>query len=79
MQLRAAHGFFAGIDETEQRRRALASRRAVPDREIVARFPRLIVPTYPGDDEWFASAAFEAMLPHGWALERRRLDEIIRL
>jgi cellulose synthase/poly-beta-1,6-N-acetylglucosamine synthase-like glycosyltransferase len=79
MQLRAAEGFFSGIDETEQRRRALASRRTVPDREIVARFPRLIVPTYPGDDEWFASAAFETMLPEGWALERRRLDEIIKL
>ena len=79
MQLRAVQGFFSGIEETEKRRRALASKRTVPDREIVARFPRLIVPTYPGDEEWFASAAFETMLPDGWALERRQLEEVIKL
>jgi GT2 family glycosyltransferase len=79
MQLRAVQGFFAGIEETEQRRRALASRRTVPDREIVARFPRLIVPTYPGDEEWFASEAFRNLLPDDGPLEFRKLDEIIKL
>jgi GT2 family glycosyltransferase len=79
MQLRAAQGFFAGIDRSEERRAALAQERTVPDREIVARFPRLVVPTYPGDQEWFASDAFKAMLPSDWPLERRALSEIIRL
>jgi GT2 family glycosyltransferase len=79
MQIRAAEGFFAGIDQTERKRAALAKERTVPDREIVARFPRVIVPTYPGDEQWFSSDAFQSMLPDGWALEHRRLEEIIKL
>ena len=79
MQLRAAQGFFAGIDRTEERRAALATERAVSDREILARFPRLVVPTYPGDSEWFASDAFRAMLPDGWPLEHCSLGEIMKL
>jgi hypothetical protein len=77
MQLRAAQGFFAGLDRTEKRRAGLSAERTVPDREIVARFPRLVVPTYPGDAEWFASDAFRSMLPDDWPLENRTLDEIM--
>jgi GT2 family glycosyltransferase len=79
MQLQAAEGFFSGIDRAEERRVALAKKRTVPDREILDRFPRLVVPTYPGDDEWFASDAFRNMLPGGWPLEHRTLDEILKL
>ena len=78
MQLRAAQGFFTGIERTEARRAALDKVRTVPDREIVTRFPRLVVPTYPGDEGWFASTAFRSMLPEGWPLEHRTLAEIIR-
>lgn len=78
MQLRAAQGFFAGIDRSEERRAALSKERTVPDWEIVKRFPRLVVPTYPGDSEWFASDAFRTMLPDGWPLEHRTLDEIMK-
>lgn len=77
MQLRAADGFFSGLEATEARRIEIARRRTVPDREIAARFPRLVVPTYPGDDEWFASTAFAGLLPDGWPVERRRLDEVL--
>jgi GT2 family glycosyltransferase len=79
MQLQASQGFFSGIDRTGKRRAALNAERTVPDREIVARFPRLVVPTYPGDEEWFASEAFQNMLPDGWPLEHRRLNEILKL
>jgi len=78
MQLRAAEGFFSGIERAEVRRIALENERTVPDREIVARFPRLVVPTYPGDEEWFASEAFQSMLRDGWPLEYRSLDEILK-
>lgn len=78
MQLRAAQGFFAGIERSEERRAALAKERTVPDREIVNRFPRFVVPTYPGDGEWFATDAFQSMLPDGWSLEHRSLDEIMK-
>jgi GT2 family glycosyltransferase len=78
MQLQATQGFFSGIDRTGTRRAALNAERTVPDREIVARFPRLVVPTYPGDEKWFASDAFRSMLPDGWPLEHRTLDEIMK-
>jgi hypothetical protein len=79
MQLRAAKGFFSSVDDTEKRRVELARVRKVPDREILSRFPRLVVPTYAGDEGWFSSQAFAAMLPEGWPLERRSLDEIMRV
>ena len=78
MQLRAAQGFFAGIDRTEERRAALARERRVPDREILNRFPRLVVPTYRGDSEWFASDAFKSMLSDDWPLEHCTLDGIMK-
>jgi GT2 family glycosyltransferase len=77
MQLRAADGFFSGLEVNEARRIGIGRRRTVPDREITARFPRLVVPTYPGDNEWFASTAFANLLPDGWPVERRNLDEIL--
>lgn len=77
MQLRAADGFFAGLEDNESRRIEIAEKRTVPDREIIARFPRLVVPTYPGDDRWFATNAFAALLPEGWPIQRRRLDEVL--
>jgi GT2 family glycosyltransferase len=78
MQLRAADGFFAGLDRAENRRVALAAVRTVPDLEILERFPRLVVPTYAGDEAWFSSDVFRALLPTDWPLEYRRLDEIMK-
>jgi hypothetical protein len=78
MQLRAARGFFAGLDGTEKRRAELQAQRTVPDREILARFPRVVVPTYAGDDAWFDSDTFSSLLPAGWPFERRSLDEIMK-
>lgn len=77
MQLRSAHGFFASFEGDTARRRALEVRRTVGDREIVARFPRLVVPTYLGDDGWFDSQGFASLLPAGWPLERRRLEDLL--
>ncbi len=77
MQLRAARGFFAGLEATELRRAELERRRVVPDREIVGRFPRLVVPTYLGDEEWFASTAFRSLLPDDWPILFKKLDEVI--
>jgi len=78
MQLRAASGFFEGLERTTTRRRQLEALRTVPDREILEHFPRLIVPTYAGDEEWFASEGFRSLLPEGWPLQDRALDEVIR-
>jgi hypothetical protein len=77
MQLRAAHGFFAGLPASEKRRRELERRRTVADRELVARFPRLVVPTYLGDGQWFAADEFRSLLPAGWPVEFADLDAIL--
>ena len=77
MQLRAAHGFFAGLPASEKRRRELERRRTVADRELVARFPRLVVPTYLGDGRWFAADEFRSLLPAGWPVEFAALDAIL--
>jgi GT2 family glycosyltransferase len=77
MQLRAAHGLLAGLERAELRRAELERRRIVPDREIVARFPRLVVPTYLGDEQWYESDAFRALLPEGWPIEFKKLDELL--
>lgn len=78
MQLRAAKGFFAGLEGTEKRRVELEAKRTVPDREILARFQRVVVPTYAGDEGWFASDAFSSLLPEGWPLEFTTVDQIMR-
>jgi hypothetical protein len=54
---------FAGLPASEDRRRDLERRRTVPDREIIARFPRLVVPTYLATRGWFASDEFRHHLP----------------
>lgn len=77
MQLRAASGFVATLTETERRRASLERRRRRPDREIVARFPRLVVPTYAGDSAFFASEEFRSLLPAGWPVEHVALDDLL--
>jgi GT2 family glycosyltransferase len=77
MQLRAADGFFAGLGDSEKRRRVVEAHRKVPDREIVARFPRMVVPTYPGDEAFFASDAFRNLIPDGWSVEYCSIDEVL--
>ena len=77
MQLRAAHGYFEGIAATDRRRRELERLRTVSDREILQRFPRLVVPTYSGDKQWFETDAFRSLLPEDWPLEFVRLEDIL--
>lgn len=77
MQLRAASGFFQGLEGATSRRRSLEAIRTVPDRVLLDRFPRLVVPTYAGDEGWFGSEAFRDLLPDGWPLQVRRLDEVL--
>jgi hypothetical protein len=38
----------------------------------------MVVPTYPGDERLFQSDAFQSLLPVGWPLEFRELDELMR-
>jgi GT2 family glycosyltransferase len=70
-------GFLDALEPLDEERRRLARRRRRSDREIFARFPMWIVPTYPGDEELFASPGFEAWLPRDVSFVRATLDEVI--
>jgi hypothetical protein len=76
-QLRAMSFFRASLDSAAVERARLAAARRRSDREIFARFPLWIVPTYPGDEALFASEAFRSWLPRELAFERAALAEVM--
>ncbi len=78
-QLRALSLVLGGLDEVEGERARLARRRRRSDHEIFERFPLWIVPTYPGDERLFESAAFASWLPSELRFERARLGELVAL
>lgn len=78
-QLRALTYLLGNLDRSAEKRHVVQARRQRPDQEIFERFPLYVVPTYPGDERLFASAAWNDWLPEDLPLARRRLDEIMRL
>jgi GT2 family glycosyltransferase len=74
-QLRALLSIFARSANLEEKRRQIQERRRRPDREIFARFPLAIVPTYPGD-ELFATEFFDSLRPRKVPLAARTLADI---
>lgn len=76
-QLRAQAWLLRHLDGAAAKRRAVQARRRVPDREILARFPPYLVPTYPGDEALFASPGFRAWLPAELPLIERTLGEVM--
>ena len=76
-QLRALAGFLDELDAVEADRARILARRRRSDREIFERFPLWIVPTYPGDERLFASAAFAAWLPQELRFERAALADVL--
>jgi len=61
-QLRAVTQLLSHLDSASAKRRRVQARRRRCDREIFERFPLYVVPTYPGDERLFASAAFKAWM-----------------
>jgi GT2 family glycosyltransferase len=78
-QLRAMSWLLGHLDDAAVRRGAVQARRRRPDREYLDRFPPYLVPTYPGDEELFASPGFRAWLPAEPELVFARLDEIMEM
>ncbi|HEV7519118.1 MAG TPA: glycosyltransferase family 2 protein [Thermoanaerobaculia bacterium] len=76
-QLRALSYLLGNLDRAAAQRAAVQKRRRRSDREIFARFPPYLVPTYPGDAELFASPGFAAWLPEELPLVRKTLPEIM--
>lgn len=78
-QLRALNYLLRHLDEAAAKREAVQRRRKRPDREILARFPLYLVPTYPGDAELFASPGFASWFPADLPIVRATLDEIMEM
>jgi GT2 family glycosyltransferase len=78
-QLRALSYLLAHLESAAAARAAAQGRRRRGDREIFARFPLYLVPTYPGDEFLFASPAFAAWLPTDLPLARHTLEEVMEL
>jgi len=74
-QLRALRAVLEGAGGLAESRARVQQRRVRPDREIFARFPLRIVPTYPGD-EIFSTPFFAPFLPAALPLAPSRLEEI---
>ncbi|HEV8632190.1 MAG TPA: glycosyltransferase family 2 protein [Thermoanaerobaculia bacterium] len=76
-QLQAISSLLGGLDGAAERRRQVQVARRVPDRELFARFPLWVVPTYPGDEALFASPGFRSWLPHDLPLVEARLADVM--
>ncbi len=78
-QLRAITYILGNLDQAAASRQRVQVRRQRGDLEIFRRFPLHIVPTYPGDERLFASAAFRAWLPADLPVAHCTLAEIMHL
>lgn len=76
-QLQALSSLLGNLDGAAERRASVQAARKVPDREILARFPLWVVPTYPGDDALFASPGFRSWLPANVPLVEAKLSEVM--
>ena len=76
-ELRVANWLLGHLDRAAEKRAAVQARRRRSDREIFERFPPYLVPTYPGDEQLFASPGFSAWLPEDLPLVRKRLEEVM--
>jgi GT2 family glycosyltransferase len=76
-QLRATSWLLGHLDAAAEGRRRAQARRRCGDAEYFARFPPLLVPTYPGDEGLFASPGFRAWLPAEPKLVEARLEDVM--
>lgn len=77
-QLRAVTQILGNLDGATARRRAVQARRKRSDREIFERFPRYVVPTYPGDERLFGSEAFRSWLGDDIPVVYAELPELLK-
>lgn len=76
-QLQAVTWILGHLGDAAERRREIQASRRRPDAEIFERFPLAIVPTYPGDEDLFASEAFQSWLPDDIPFVRHTLDDVL--
>lgn len=78
-QLQATTYLLGRKEELAESRRRTQALRVRPDREIFAKFPLVLVPTYPGDEDLFSGSAFRDLLPEDIPIEEYSLAEIMAL
>jgi GT2 family glycosyltransferase len=78
-QFRAIHNLLANLDRAAAAREAVQKWRKRSDREIFERFPLYVVPTYPGDEDLFASEGFRMWLPGDVPVVRCGLGEVMEM
>jgi len=78
-QFRTAAYLLGHLDETTAKRAVIQARRKRPDAEIFERFPLYLVPTYPGDEDLFASDGFAALLGEDLPIVRATLDDVMAI
>jgi len=76
-QLQAISSLLGNLDGAAERRARTQAMRRVPDRDILARFPLWVVPTYPGDEALFASPGFRSWLPADVPIVEATLAEVM--
>lgn len=76
-QLRAVTQLLSHLDSAAAKRRVVQERRRRCDREIFERFPLHVVPTYPGDERLFASAAFKAWVGDDLPVVQAVFDDVM--
>jgi GT2 family glycosyltransferase len=76
-QLRAFSHFAAHLDDATRLREQVRRRRVRSDVEIFERFGLYLVPTYPGDDVWFAQPGFQSLLPDSPKLVELSLAQLM--
>lgn len=76
-QLQAVSGILGNLDRLAVKRRQVQALRRVDDSELLREFPLWVVPTYPGDEAFFASPGFDALLPAALELKRARLEDLM--
>lgn len=78
-QFRTVAYLLGHLDDAAAKRNAIQARRKRSDREIFARFPLYLVPTYPGDADLFASEGFRSWLPEDLPIVRARLADVMEV
>jgi GT2 family glycosyltransferase len=78
-QFRTVAYLLGHLDEAAAKRSAIQARRKRSDREIFARFPLYLVPTYPGDADLFASEGFQSWLPEDLPIVRAMLADVMEV
>ncbi len=77
-QMKAKDMIFCNLKDLVSKRKFVQSLRSVQDSTIFEKFPLAVIPTYPGDSEFFSSDFFLSLLPETINFQFLELSSIMR-